>query len=620
MACRQLEKIRDDIKRDPQPHIERFAANYRFRYYRYEERWREQKLEEKILDDPGKQDHDENQRDDHFHAKAVEGIVFPADDVMMARSPKPSVEQLARRCVQSLPHLIDVLLNNSVSVCKRFVEIHRAFFNLPPHGLLQYQNTIVTGSAGVGKTFSAAALGSAITYLGYLMPPPDIKEIKSYKEALEEVAIQEGMIKTATDLTSSYAAGSGKAVRKVFYDFMEKPFIIDEAYALAPTNSGNSSGTSRESLTEIVAYLGGANKYDSIIFALGYPADMKRFLGSNEGFKRRFRYSIKIEVDEYQFLCTFTHEMCRMGYPPNNYPREFCDRYNTKACKSRGMKKGWEGWSAKAYKFLTVSMVEHRAKAFPFGVIDGAVKLAKATAMYVSQGKAASLDICHVLKGLNDVADEAFAGDWVQKTARREGCALQSPGDLLNNNRTAGLRMKPLSPGSSWSPSPMTPLVNSVVMNIPQKQLEQIKKNLKTIQGYDSKLVTFGRKWPWMYQSGGYDDVPGFSFHPRDGKAKVMKTMEEVLDMHGMRASKSGSRSVSMSKSPSPRLSMSKSPSPRTTKTKSPSPKSPGKMDFASLKQRYAKDLIKAGQNPQTIDKMGRQRLLDALKKLGRIG
>lgn len=130
-----------------------------------------------------------------------------------------------------------------------------------------YQNIIITGKSGIGKT----KLGESI---GYIYAKSGILARNKFR------------VVTAQDLTSKYVNDSGQVTREIILSCLEGFLMIDEAYEL-----GNSQRTlyshNSQATTELVNLLS-TYKGLSVVAAAGYRKDMDQFKESNKGIRRRF--------------------------------------------------------------------------------------------------------------------------------------------------------------------------------------------------------------------------------------------------------------------------------------------------------------------------------------------
>jgi DNA replication protein DnaC len=144
-----------------------------------------------------------------------------------------------------------------------------------------FQNIVITGPAGVGKTTLARYLAYYYNQSGILAT--DIVNVI-----------------TRPDLVGQYLGETGAKTRRKMINSLEGIIFIDEAYQLGGCPDPDSYGM--ESITEIVNFL---DKYMalSIVIVAGYENEMKFcFFDRNEGLRRRFPNQYKLIYYEYYDL------------------------------------------------------------------------------------------------------------------------------------------------------------------------------------------------------------------------------------------------------------------------------------------------------------------------------
>jgi hypothetical protein len=139
-----------------------------------------------------------------------------------------------------------------------------------------FQNVLLLGGAGVGKTTLARVIANVLTASGIL--------------ATDVVKIV-----TKSDLVSMWVGQTGKLTLNQLIGSLDGVLFIDEAYELAPDPKDvGTRDHGKESITEIVNFL---DKYVgmSVVIAAGYEEPMmRRFIGANEGMNRRFPYRMRL--------------------------------------------------------------------------------------------------------------------------------------------------------------------------------------------------------------------------------------------------------------------------------------------------------------------------------------
>ena len=143
-----------------------------------------------------------------------------------------------------------------------------AFAKNPNNFINGFQNILIYGSSGIGKTKIAKVLSFVYSNCGILV-----------RDRISFI--------TKNELTTAYVNESGNITRDMLIKTLDGVCFIDEAYDLAPANTfGKDHG--EESITEMINFM---DKHEglSIIIAAGYKDKMiNRFMKSNEGMQRRF--------------------------------------------------------------------------------------------------------------------------------------------------------------------------------------------------------------------------------------------------------------------------------------------------------------------------------------------
>lgn len=143
-----------------------------------------------------------------------------------------------------------------------------AFAKNPNNFINRFQNILIYGPSGIGKTKIAKVLSFVYSNCGILV-----------RDRISFI--------TKNELTTAYVNESGNITRDMLIKTLDGICFIDEAYDLAPVNTfGKDHG--EESITEMVNFM---DKHEglSIIIAAGYKDKMiNRFMKSNEGMQRRF--------------------------------------------------------------------------------------------------------------------------------------------------------------------------------------------------------------------------------------------------------------------------------------------------------------------------------------------
>jgi hypothetical protein len=139
-----------------------------------------------------------------------------------------------------------------------------------------FNNIILTGASGVGKTKLAQVTAYVLQQLGVLLTDTVL-------------------LGSPCNLVSKYVGDSAIKAQGVMHSGLEGVIFIDEAYQLTTVDgSGRHNTHGQEALTEVVNFL---DKFIgmSVVIAAGYERPMiTNFLGANEGIARRFPFQYKL--------------------------------------------------------------------------------------------------------------------------------------------------------------------------------------------------------------------------------------------------------------------------------------------------------------------------------------
>lgn len=162
---------------------------------------------------------------------------------------------------------------------KDFIALLIFSFSKNPYIFLKnFQNILLFGGSGVGKTKTADTIGFVLQKSWILLR-------RKFKHA------------TKQEFTSSYVNESAQITRELLFSTLEGILFIDEAYELGNDKNvfGRSMDHGNEAITEMVNFID-KNIGLGVIIAAGYEKDMQeRFLNSNEGMPRRFPNIFKLD-------------------------------------------------------------------------------------------------------------------------------------------------------------------------------------------------------------------------------------------------------------------------------------------------------------------------------------
>ena len=165
--------------------------------------------------------------------------------------------------VNGLRTINDISIINQVSnVIASLLRGYQAFST-------DFQNIVITGPAGVGKTTMANTLSFVFRYIHIL-------------------CLGTTKIVTKPDLVAGYIGQSAPRTRTLLFSALEGILFVDEAYQIVGCNTERPDPFGLESITEMVNFL---DKYVglSVVIVAGYEKEMERcFFDQNEGLRRRF--------------------------------------------------------------------------------------------------------------------------------------------------------------------------------------------------------------------------------------------------------------------------------------------------------------------------------------------
>ena len=138
-------------------------------------------------------------------------------------------------------------------------------------------NTVLLGSPGTGKTEVAHILAGIYKSLGFL---PSDKVTMAKK----------------SDFIANYLGQTVNKTQKLLEKAKGGVLVIDEVYAFGSRDSSsNADSYSKEAIDTLNQYLS-ENRKDLICIVIGYEKDVEEcFFTINQGLKRRFPFTYKIE-------------------------------------------------------------------------------------------------------------------------------------------------------------------------------------------------------------------------------------------------------------------------------------------------------------------------------------
>jgi SpoVK/Ycf46/Vps4 family AAA+-type ATPase len=154
------------------------------------------------------------------------------------------------------------------------------------------RHLVMTGNPGTGKTTVARLLGEI--YSGYgVLASAKVKVVGRH------------------ELVAQYIGHTAKQVQEVFDEARGGILFIDEAYDLIKDGSPQDFG--HEAVAKLIVLMED-HRDDTIVIAAGYPAPMKKFLGSNPGLEGRFAQTIHFPNYSDGELMEIFRRMCAGRY------------------------------------------------------------------------------------------------------------------------------------------------------------------------------------------------------------------------------------------------------------------------------------------------------------------
>lgn len=160
---------------------------------------------------------------------------------------------------------------------EKIVDVIRAFVKNPKVGNSQFNNVVIMGDPGTGKTRLAGIIGDIYAQLG--------------------LYVHEGIVEaTSGDFIGQYLGETAQKARKFLWRNIERVIFLDEAYALTRRDeaTGRLDAYSEEAINTLIPFLS-KNVGKLCFIAAGYEGKMKaEFMTSNAGMTRRFPISAKL--------------------------------------------------------------------------------------------------------------------------------------------------------------------------------------------------------------------------------------------------------------------------------------------------------------------------------------
>lgn len=181
--------------------------------------------------------------------------------------------------INSLKELKDY--PEQAGMIEKIVNVVNSFIQTPSVSAHQFNNVMIMGGAGTGKTRLAGILGRIFSQLGMYV----------YDEVVEA---------SVGDFIAGFEGQTEEKVVTFLTTNAEKIIFLDEAYALTKWDDKHEhlSGYATEAVAELIAFLS-KNVGRMGFVAAGYEDKMNDdFLEANEGFERRF--PIRVTLQRYE--------------------------------------------------------------------------------------------------------------------------------------------------------------------------------------------------------------------------------------------------------------------------------------------------------------------------------
>jgi len=167
------------------------------------------------------------------------------------------------------------------------------------------------------------------------------KDIQTLYKNMESTYQKMGLVKygnvfkecRARDLIAKYVGQTAANVKEALKEAEGGILFLDEAYALVDEGNG---GYGKEAIDTLCAEIDNRGS-DLVVIVAGYKDEMDKFLGVNEGMKRRF--PIEINFEEYtteELLEVFKFMIQKKGLLYNGKLEDFLLKFFLKKSKEKG--------------------------------------------------------------------------------------------------------------------------------------------------------------------------------------------------------------------------------------------------------------------------------------------
>lgn len=159
------------------------------------------------------------------------------------------------------------------------------------------KHMVFTGNPGTGKTTVARIIAQIYRENGIVSKGQLVETDRS-------------------GLVDTIIGGTAQKVKNAVENAIGGVLFIDEAYALAPEDSGKDFG--HEAIATLVKLMED-NKEDLVVIVAGYKKEMQRFIDSNPGLKSRFKKQIEfVDYTPEQMQQIFMKMVAADGYTVSN--------------------------------------------------------------------------------------------------------------------------------------------------------------------------------------------------------------------------------------------------------------------------------------------------------------